>query len=76
MLFFFTLQGHQKKTGRTGPREYEDIIAEKLPSLGKETVIKVQKAQCCIQPKHIVIKMMKIKYKQRILKAASEKCNK
>ena len=56
--------------GRTDPRQYEDTIAEKLPNLGKETVTKVQEAQSRRQPKHIVIKMMKIKYKQKNTKSS------
>ena len=56
--------------GRTDPRQYEDTIAEKLPNLGKETVTKVQEAQSHRQPKHIVIKMMKIKYKQKNTKSS------
>ena len=59
---------------------FENIIAENFPNLGKETDIQVQESQCPKQdqpkrkmPGHIVIKMAKIKDKERILKAAREK---
>ena len=59
----------------------EDVIAENFPNLVKYTEIQVQEAQRApnrINPKriipiHIVIKMTKIKDKERLLKAASEK---
>ena len=58
----------------------EDVAAENFPNLGKETDIQVQEAQkdpYRIYPKrntprHIVIKMAKIKHKERILKASRE----
>ena len=65
-----------------GPEKiFEDIIAENFPNLGKETVIQVQEAQRIpykINSKrdtarHTVIKIKKIKDKERILKAAREK---
>ena len=60
---------------------FEDIIAENFPNLRKETDIQVQEAQRIpntINPKRttpwqIVIKMAKIKDKERILKAARKK---
>ena len=65
-----------------GPQNiFEEIIAENFPNLGKETIIQVQEAwrvpyrlnpQRNI-PRHIVIKMTKIKGKEKILKAAREK---
>ena len=56
---------------------FEEIIAENLPNVGKETVTQVQEAQRVpyrINPKrntprHIVIKITKIKDKERTLKA-------
>ena len=58
----------------------EDIIAEDFPNLGEETDIQVQEEQRVpnrINPKRItlrhVIKMAKIKDKERILKTAREK---
>ena len=60
---------------------FEEIIAENFPNMGKEIVNQVQEAQrvpCRINPRrntprHIVIKMMKIKDKDKILKATREK---
>ena len=65
-----------------GPENiFEDIIAESFPNLGKETVTQFQEVQRIPYrtnpkrntPRHIVIKMTKIKDKERILKAAREK---
>ena len=60
---------------------FENIIAENFPNMGKETVTQVQEVQRIPYrmnpkrntPRHIVIKMTKIKDKERILKAAREK---
>ena len=59
----------------------EEIIVEHFPNMGKERVNQVQEAQRVpyrINPKrdtlrHILIKLPKIKYKEKILKAAMEK---
>ena len=59
----------------------EEIIVEHFPNMGKERVNQVQEAQRVpyrINPKrdtlrHILIKLPKIKYKEKILKAAREK---
>ena len=65
-----------------GPEKiFEEIIAENFPNLGKETVTEVQETQRVpyrINPQkntpwHIVIKMTKIKDKERILKTTREK---
>ena len=56
-------------------------MAENFPNLGKETDIQVPEAQRVLKkmnPKrhirrHIIIKMVKVKDKERILKAAREK---
>ena len=58
----------------------EDIIDETFPNMGKETVTQGQETQrvsCRIKPKrntprHIVIKMTKIKGKEKTLEAAGE----
>ena len=60
---------------------FEKIIAENLPNMGKEIVYQVQEAQRVpsrINPRgnterQIVIKLMKIKDKNKILKATREK---
>ena len=60
---------------------FEEIIVENFPNMGKEIVNQVQEAQRVpyrinprrITSRHILIKLSKTKYKERILKAASEK---
>ena len=60
---------------------FEEIIVENFPNMGKEIVNQVQEAQRVPyrinprrnMPKHILIKLSKIKYKEKILKAAREK---
>ena len=59
----------------------EEIIVENFPNMGNEIGNQVQEAQrvpCRINlrrntPRHILIKLSKIKYKERILQAAREK---
>ena len=59
----------------------EEIIVEKFPKMGKEFVTQVQETQRVPNrinprqntPRHILIKLMKIKHKEQILKAAREK---
>ena len=59
----------------------EEIIIENFPKMGKETVTQVQETERVpnrINPRqntlrHILIKLMKIKHKEQILKAAREK---
>ena len=59
-----------------GPeKRFEEIVVENFPNVGKETVNQVQEAQRVpyrINPKrntprHILIKLSKIKYKEKIL---------
>ena len=60
---------------------FEEIIVENFPNSGKEIVNQVQEAQRILyrinlsrnMPRHILIKLSKIKYKEKILKAAREK---
>ena len=59
----------------------EEIIVEKFPDVGKERVNEVQQGQRVPyrinqrrkMPRHILIKLSKIKHKEKILKAAREK---
>ena len=59
---------------------FEEIIAGNIPNL-KDTDIKIQEAQRAPNklnpnrptPSHIIIKMAKVKDKERILKASREK---
>ena len=65
-----------------GPEKiFEEIIVKNFPNMGKETAIQVQEAQRVpdrINPRrnilrHIVIKLTKIKDKEKLLKATREK---
>ena len=65
-----------------GPKKiFEEIIVENFPNMGKEVatpVKEVQKVPHSINPRrntlrHIVIKLAKIKDKEKLLKAAREK---
>ena len=65
-----------------GPEKlFEEIILENFPNMGKEIATQVQEAQRVPYrinprrntPRHIVIKLTKIRYKEKILKAAREK---
>ena len=59
----------------------EEIIVENFPKMGKEIVTQVQEPQRAPNrinprqntPRHILIKLTKIKHKEQILKAAREK---
>ena len=70
----------EEKKKRTA-KLFEEIIVEYFPNMGKEIVKQVQEAQRIPYrihlrrntPRHIFIKLSKIKYKEKILKAAREK---
>ena len=59
----------------------EEIIVENFPKMGKEIVTQVQETKRVLNrvnpkrntPRHILIKLTKIKHKEQILKAAREK---
>ena len=69
----------EKKKG--SEKIFEEIIVENFPNMGKEIVTQAQEAQrvpCRTNPgkntpRHILIKLTKIKFKEKILKAAREK---
>ena len=69
------LEGKERQKGPE--KTFEEIIAEKFPNMGKERVNQVQKAQRVpgrINPRrntlrHSVIKLTKLKGKNKILKA-------
>ena len=69
----------EKKKGTE--KVFEEIIVENFSNMGKEIVNQVQEVQRVPYrinprrntPKHILIKLSKIKYKEKILKAAREK---
>ena len=78
----FTLQGSQKENREKGTEKiFEDIIVEKFPNMGKEIATQVQevlrvsgrKNPRINMPRHIVIKLIKMKDKQKLLKATKEK---
>ena len=60
---------------------FEEIIVENFPNMGKEIAMQVQEVQRVPgrinprrnMPRHIVIKLAKIKDKEKLLKAAREK---
>ena len=65
-----------------GPEKiFEEIIVENSPNMGKEIATEVQEAQRVTymintrrnMPRHTVIKLAKIKDKEKVLKAAREK---
>ena len=67
---------------RSAPEEiFEEIIFENFPNMGKEIVNQVQEVQRIPyrinprrnSPRHILIQLSKIKFKEKILKAAKEK---
>ena len=72
-------EGEEREKG--SEKIFEKIIAENFPNKGKETVTQVQEVQRVhyrINPRrniqrHIVIKLTKIKDKEKILKATMEK---
>ena len=70
------------KEREKGPKKiFEEIQVENFPNMGKERAIQVQEVQRVPyrinpkrnMPRHILIKPSKIKYKEKILKAAREK---
>ena len=68
-------------TKKVHERILEEIIVENVPKMGKEIATQVQKTQRVPNrinprqntPRHILIKLTKIKHKNQILKAAREK---
>ena len=73
------LEEEEKKKGTE--KIFEEIIVENFPNMGKEIVNQLQEAQRVPyrikprrnMPRHILIKLPNIKYKEKILKAAREK---
>uniref|UniRef100_A0A9L0SE42 L1 transposable element RRM domain-containing protein n=1 Tax=Equus caballus TaxID=9796 RepID=A0A9L0SE42_HORSE len=73
------LEGKERDKG--AENLLEEIIAENFPNLGKETDVQVEEVQRApnkmnpkrTTPRHIIIKMSRIKDKEKILKAARER---
>ena len=71
----------QKVKKKGTEKIFEEIIVENFPNMGKDIVNQVQEGQRVPYrinprrntPRHIFIKLSKIKYKEKILKAAREK---
>ena len=69
----------EKKKGYD--KNFKEIIVENVPNIGKKIVNQVQEMKRVPYsinprrntPRHILIKLTKIKHKERILKAAREK---
>ena len=81
----FKSQESQKKTKKKDDEKIlEEIIVENFPKMGKEIITQVQETQRVPNriiprrntPRHILIKLTKIRHKEQILKAAREKKNK
>jgi len=83
MYYHSHYRGPRRRRERVKGSEkiFEEIIAENLPNMGKEIINQVQEAQRVpgrINPRrntlrHIVIKLTKIKGRDKILKATKEK---
>ena len=71
----------EEEKNKGSEKIFEEIIVENFPNMRKEIVSQVQEAQRLPYrinprrntPRHILIKLSKIKYKEKILKAAREK---
>ena len=71
----------EEKKKKGTEKIFEDIIVENFPNMGKERVNQVQEVQIVPyrinprrnMPRHILIKLSKFKYKEKMLKAAREK---
>ena len=71
----------EEKKKKGTEKIFAEIVVENFPNMGKEIVNQVQESQGVPyrinlrrnMPRHILIKLSKIKYKEKILKAAREK---
>ena len=76
-----TIGAPEEEKNKGTEKIFEEIIVENFPNMGKEIINQVQEAQSVPYrinlrrntPRHILIKLSKIKYKEKILKAAREK---
>ena len=74
-------RGPRRRRDKGSEKIFEDIIVENIPNMGKEIATQVQKVQRVPYrinprrntPRRIVIKLAKIKDKEKLLKAAREK---
>jgi len=73
--------GEEEEKKKGYEKRFEEVIVENFPNMEKEIANQVQEAQRVPYrinprrntPRHILIKLTKTKYKERILKAAREK---
>ena len=71
----------RKETESVLKKIFKEIIVENFPNMGKEIVTQAQEAERVPYrinsrrniPRHILFKLIKIKFKEKILKAAMEK---
>ena len=78
-IWIIEVPEREKKKGHE--KIFEEIIVQSFPNMEKEISDQVQEAQRVLyrinsrrnMPRHILIKLTKIKHKERILKAAREK---
>ena len=81
MLQHSNHRGPRRRRQKNHEKILEEIIIENFPKMGKEIITQVQENQRVPNrinsrentPRHILIKLMKIKHKEQILKAAREK---
>uniref|UniRef100_A0A8D1W041 L1 transposable element RRM domain-containing protein n=1 Tax=Sus scrofa TaxID=9823 RepID=A0A8D1W041_PIG len=71
-------EGEEREKGTE--KRFQEIIAENFPNMGMEPLTQIQKTRVPYKinprrntPRHILIKLTKIKDKEKILKAAREK---
>ena len=70
-------EGEEREKGTE--KIFQEIIAENFPNMGKEPLIQIQEGQPykinprMNIPRHILIKLTKIKDKEKILKSARER---
>ena len=72
-------EGEEREKG--SKKIFEEVIVENFPNMGKEIATQVQETQRVPgrinprrkMPRHIVIKLTKIKDKEKLLKASREK---
>ena len=77
-MYYRVPEGEEREKGTE--RIFQEIIAENSPNMGKESLTQIQEAQVPYKInlrsntlRHILIKLTKIKDKEKILKAAREK---
>ena len=71
----------RRREKKGSEKTFEEIIVENFPNIGNEIINQVQEAQRVPYrinprrntPRHILIKLSKIKYREKMLKASREK---